>query len=299
MPTVTERLNHHFTTPSFPSIAVSSTRVIATNTLASVKSFRTSFLRRASSNSNRKSDFMLPNSLGSGIASLTRPSKVFQATRVKDGKGRMAVFGWILFPVSTSNAQSHFRLNSPPLVPPFRKRLGRSTSLFTLFKSLSLLVLTFYPGANYLSFDIVGDLAFGAPFGMIESAKDLALVPKNPADVMRSYGKETQTEVVEIPAVKILNGRGEYSMSMGVLPARWRPFVAHLPWYRAGSKDVKTLAGIAIMAVAKRLATETDRVDLLSKLQQARDSEGKPMSREELTAEALTLLIAGSDTTSK
>ncbi len=53
------------------------------------------------------------------------------------------------------------------------------------------------------------------------------------------------------------------------------------------------------MAIAKRLATPTDRVDLLSKLQDSRDSKGKPMGREELTAEALTLLIAGSDTSSK
>ena len=37
------------------------------------------------------------------------------------------------------------------------------------------------------------------------------------------------------------------------------------------------------MAVAKRLAIPTDRIDLLSKSQ--RDSEGKPMGREELTAE--------------
>ncbi len=88
-------------------------------------------------------------------------------------------------------------------------------------------------------------------------------------------------------------------MSMGVLPAWWRPLVRQLPWYRNGSKDVQSLAGIAIMAVAKRLAMETDRVDLLSKLQAGRDGDGNPMSREELTAEALTLLIAGSDTTSK
>jgi len=87
-------------------------------------------------------------------------------------------------------------------------------------------------------------------------------------------------------------------VSMGVLPPWWRPFVRNLPWYAQGKKDVKSLAGIAIMAVAKRLASPTDRVDLLSKLQGGRDSEGKPMGREELTAEALTLLIAGSDTTS-
>ncbi|KAF5329968.1 hypothetical protein D9611_010468 [Ephemerocybe angulata] len=155
------------------------------------------------------------------------------------------------------------------------------------------------PWANYLSFDIVGDLAFGAPFGMLEAAKDSALVPKNPDQVMNSYGKDTPaSEVLSIPAVKILNGRGEYSMAMGVLPAWWRPIARRLPWYSQGQKDVQTLAGIAIMAVAKRMATPTDRVDLLSKLQAGRDSEGNPMGREELTAEALTLLIAGSDTTS-
>jgi len=154
------------------------------------------------------------------------------------------------------------------------------------------------PWANYLAFDIVGDLAFGAPFGMLEACKDSAVVPQNQQDVMDSYGSEKKVETVEIPAVKILNGRGEYSMSMGVLPSYWRPWVRHLPWYRKGGKDVRTLAGIAIMAVAKRLATPTDRVDLLSKLKAGRDSEGNPMGREELTAEALTLLIAGSDTTS-
>jgi len=156
------------------------------------------------------------------------------------------------------------------------------------------------PGVNYLAFDIVGDLAFGAPFGMISDARDTAQVPKNQADVMRAYGdKDAQVESIEIPAVKILNGRGEYSMAMGVLPGYWRPFARLIPWYRRGSADVKALAGIAIMAVMKRFRTPTDRVDLLNKLQEGRDSNGNPMGREELTAEALTLLIAGSDTTSK
>ena len=71
------------------------------------------------------------------------------------------------------------------------------------------------------------------------------------------------------------------------------------PWGSKGSLAVKNLAGIAVAAVAKRLTTPTDRVDLLSKLQEGKDDEGKPMGRGELTAEALTQLIAGSDTTSK
>ncbi|KAG9221614.1 hypothetical protein CCMSSC00406_0005527 [Pleurotus cornucopiae] len=159
------------------------------------------------------------------------------------------------------------------------------------------------PWANYLAFDIVGecgDLAFGAPFGMLLAGKDSAPVPKSQKAVMDSYGKDAtnNADVQYIPAVKILNGRGEYSMSMGVLPWYWRPLARKLPWYSKGQKDVQTLAGIAIMAVAKRLATPTDRNDLLSKLQAGKDEDGNPMGRAELTAEALTLLIAGSDTTS-
>jgi benzoate 4-monooxygenase len=40
-------------------------------------------------------------------------------------------------------------------------------------------------------------------------------------------------------------------------------------------------------------------VDLLSKLQEGKAEEGKPMGRPELTAEALTQLIAGSSTAFK
>lgn len=145
----------------------------------------------------------------------------------------------------------------------------------------------------------MGDLAFGAPFGMIKAGKDSALVPKDRENAMKSYGSGASVDVIETPAVRILNGRGEYSMAMGVLPAWWRPYVRHLPWYSKGRKDVNNLSGMAIVAVANRLATSTDRVDLLSKLQESRDGDGNPMGKVELTAEALTLLIAGSDTISK
>ncbi|KAJ7485711.1 cytochrome P450 monooxygenase [Mycena latifolia] len=151
------------------------------------------------------------------------------------------------------------------------------------------------PWVNYLAFDIIGDLAFGAPFGMVEAARDVAPVPVSGSDVPFS-GK--QDEIMHIPAVAVLNGRGEYSMSMGVLPAAVRPIMRRFPWYSRGLQDVEHLAGIAIVAVAKRLGQPTDRVDLLSKLQAGKDDNGDPMGRAELTAEALTLLIAGSDTTS-
>ncbi|KAI0945650.1 hypothetical protein AcW1_001822 [Taiwanofungus camphoratus] len=156
------------------------------------------------------------------------------------------------------------------------------------------------PWYNYLAFDIIGDLAFGAPFGMLHACADAAPVAVSHDAAFASYGDASQgPEVAHFPAVQVLNDRGEYSASMGVLPPHWRPFVMRFfPWYRNGNKAVQRLAGIAIAAVAKRLATPTDRTDLLGKLQEGKDDDGNPMGRQELTAEALTQLIAGSDTTS-
>jgi benzoate 4-monooxygenase len=134
---------------------------------------------------------------------------------------------------------------------------------------------------------------------MIQAAKDSAAVAIDGQHAMDAYGKGTVRNYVEIPAVKILNDRGEFSATMGVLPPWLRPIIRKMPWFRKGSQAVKNLAGMAIVMVAKRLSTPTDRTDLLSKLQEGKDDEGNPMGREELTAEALTQLIAGSDTTSK
>ncbi len=116
---------------------------------------------------------------------------------------------------------------------------------------------------------------------------------------MAAYGEGKQVELTSIPAVRILNDRGNFSASLGVLAPWMRPLAKQLPWFKKGNAAVKTLAGIAVAAVSRRMATPVDRVDLLGKLSDGRDDDGKPMGREELTAEALTQLIAGSDTTSK
>ena len=133
---------------------------------------------------------------------------------------------------------------------------------------------------------------------MLQACKDAAPVAVSQEQAMAAYG-EGKVEVVHIPAVRILNDRGNFSATLGTLAPWMRPYAKQLPWFKQGSKAVKSLAGIAVAAVAKRLATPVDRVDLLSKLQQGRDDDGNLMGREELTAEALTQLIAGSDTTSK
>ena len=146
-----------------------------------------------------------------------------------------------------------------------------------------------------------GDLAFGRPFGMIAAAKDSAPVARSNEQGISVYGQDpSKCETTSIPAIQILNDRGEFSAAMGVLPPWLRPVVKrYVPWYSRGSAAVKNLSGLAVAAVAKRLASPAYRTDLLSKLQEGKDEDGNPMGMQELTAEALTQLIAGSDTTSK
>ncbi|KAK4985549.1 hypothetical protein LTR50_005885 [Elasticomyces elasticus] len=143
---------------------------------------------------------------------------------------------------------------------------------------------------NYLAFDIIGDLAFGAPFGMLEKGQDIAEVQLSPG------AKPTFA-----PAIEVLNRRGEVSGTIGCLPAI-KPYAKYFPdpFFSKGVKAVENLAGIATARVSQRLdnAEKTDRVDLLARLMEGKDEHGNKLGRSELTAEALTQLIAGSDTTS-
>ncbi|KAF2460154.1 cytochrome P450 3A3 [Lineolata rhizophorae] len=145
---------------------------------------------------------------------------------------------------------------------------------------------------NYLAFDIIGDLAFGAPFGMLEKGRDEAAVQMTP-----------DAEPTVAPAIEVLNRRGEVSGTIGCLPAL-KPYAKYLPdpFFRDGIAAVENLAGIATARVSQRLSGQQqgaqDRVDLLARLMEGRDDKGETLGRAELTAEALTQLIAGSDTTS-
>ncbi|KAI1745270.1 cytochrome P450 [Xylaria scruposa] len=143
---------------------------------------------------------------------------------------------------------------------------------------------------NYVAFDTIGDLAFGAPFGMLKSGADIAEVRTS-----------LNAPPIYAPAVEILNRRGEVSAALGCYPwikpyAKWLPD----PFFSKGLTAVENLAGIAIARVKDRLDNPPDinRKDLLARLQEGRDEKGEPLGFQELTAEALTQLIAGSDTTS-
>ena len=142
---------------------------------------------------------------------------------------------------------------------------------------------------NYLAFDVIGDLAFGAPFGMLEEERDFAEIRKTP-----------NSPPTSAPAIEVLNRRGEVSGTLGCYP-QLKPYAKYLPdpFFRQGIEAVENLAGIAIARVQQRLENPNpDRVDLLARLMEGKDAKGEKLGREELTAEALTQLIAGSDTTS-
>lgn len=125
---------------------------------------------------------------------------------------------------------------------------------------------------------------------MIEQGKSDADV-----DFIRPDGSVQRTSC---DAVKIINERGEYSATMGVVPPYLRSFAGMLPWFSDRLKSVQKLSGIALARVNDRLKNGSERDDLLAKLSSGTDEKGQPMGKDELVAEALTQLIAGSDTTS-
>ncbi|KAI9048176.1 hypothetical protein LZ554_007971 [Drepanopeziza brunnea f. sp. 'monogermtubi'] len=143
---------------------------------------------------------------------------------------------------------------------------------------------------NYLAFDMIGDLAFGQPFGMLEKGQDITEIQKTPGAPV-SYA----------PAVEVLNRRGEVSGTLGCFP-QLKPYAKYFPdpFFTQGLAAVENLAGIAVARVSQRLDGKHDveRVDLLARLMEGKDENGNKLGRSELTAEALTQLIAGSDTTS-
>ncbi|KAK0244640.1 cytochrome P450 monooxygenase [Armillaria nabsnona] len=155
-----------------------------------------------------------------------------------------------------------------------------------------------FPWVNYLAFDIIGDLAFGAPFGMVKAGKDVAQVPEDPLAVMGSYGQAgAKYATKEIPAIETLSG-GSTTTTLGVVPEWWRLLLKRLPFFRRGKEDFGALLGMVVLAVSKRLEVPTDRNDVLSKLLAGKDEQGNPIGREELSTESFSLLVGGSDTTS-
>lgn len=88
------------------------------------------------------------------------------------------------------------------------------------------------PWFNYLAFDIIGDLAFGKPFGMIAAGKDAA--PVQMSESILTNGSNTgisKDGITEVPAIRVLNRRGEFSALLGLFRP-WLRWVHHSSWAR-------------------------------------------------------------------
>lgn len=153
-----------------------------------------------------------------------------------------------------------------------------------------------YIHLNYFT----GDLAFGASFGMLEAAQDTAQVATSQDAALDGYDKEDVSLQYEtISAVETINQASSIGVFLGTLPPWCRPIAYWLPKIQAQSKGRHAIRTMAVTAVSKRLHSSSPRADLLSKLLDGRDGEGKPLGKRELSAESLSIIIAGSDTTSK
>ncbi|KAJ4373090.1 hypothetical protein N0V83_003381 [Neocucurbitaria cava] len=130
----------------------------------------------------------------------------------------------------------------------------------------------------FLAFDIIGDLAFGAPFGFTAAGEDA------------------------LGGIKKLRDRGEWCATVGQMPwiKTWTPYFFFDTFFQKGLQAAQALGKIGVAAVEKRMKAEVDpqRKDILYYLLTARDPDTDGNLPDlEIKAEALTQLIAGSDTT--
>jgi benzoate 4-monooxygenase len=154
---------------------------------------------------------------------------------------------------------------------------------------------------SYLAVDVIGDLALGSSFGLIQAQKDSSLSIES----VDSSG-EPQRGVIEIPIVKTI-ARGSISaLGIAVFPVWAHKFLRYLPWNLVGLFDTLKFIDLATTSLHARIKRGPKEifedgkrsVDIMDKLLEYED-EGEPLSMDELTAEAMILLIGGSDTTSK
>jgi cytochrome P450 len=145
---------------------------------------------------------------------------------------------------------------------------------------------------------------------MIEAQKDAAPVAQSYA-----VSHNAKLKTMDLPVVSILNAGERNIAKIGVYPKWMHSILRFLPWNVKGIKAQYDFFGLVVAAVSARLqrgpreGDEEDEqygtlgnktsTDLIQKLLEVRDENGSPMSTKEIVAEAMVLLAAGSDTTSK
>ncbi|KAK7471923.1 hypothetical protein VKT23_000025 [Stygiomarasmius scandens] len=144
---------------------------------------------------------------------------------------------------------------------------------------------------NYLTFDVLSDLAFGEAIGMIANGNDVVSVCRSDGIIDREN------------AVELVDGREHLAAVLGIDStfswiSKWIPD----PFLFRGRQSSSGLADFARRNVMQRLQSGNSRGDILDRILQAQMREFGSMSltKDQLTeviAETITLLSAGSDTT--
>jgi cytochrome P450 len=145
---------------------------------------------------------------------------------------------------------------------------------------------------------------------MIEAQKDAAPVAQSYA-----VSHDANLKTMDLPVVSILDAGERSVVKIGVYPKWMHPILRLLPWNVKGMKAQYDFFGLVVAAVSARLKRgpreddEEDEqygtlsnktsTDLIQKLLEVRDENGSSMPTKEIVAEAIILLGAGSDTTSK
>ena len=126
---------------------------------------------------------------------------------------------------------------------------------------------------NFTTFDIIGDLALGRPFGALEQ-RDYHVWIKNIFDFIKT-GR----------LFRIGNRYPIFGMAL-LSVLRFVPFFM---------KARRVMLNYSRTATEERLATKTDRKDFITYIQRYNDERG--MSQEEILGTSGLLIIAGSETT--
>ncbi|KAH7912477.1 benzoate para-hydroxylase, partial [Hygrophoropsis aurantiaca] len=143
---------------------------------------------------------------------------------------------------------------------------------------------------HFLSFDILSDLAFGKRIGMIDQGSDVVIVES-------LGGKVTQEH-----AISLVDEREHLAAVNGLVP--WLRCLSSFipdPFFVRGRKSSHGLVDLSRREIMDRLQSGLQRPDILQRLIDAYKVDSDqlgPESLGELIADVVTLLIAGSDTTS-
>ena len=125
---------------------------------------------------------------------------------------------------------------------------------------------------NFTTFDIIGDLALGQPFGSLESGKYHVWI----SNIFRRIKRLSWLSIM---------------MAYPILEAILTCVVRLYPKAMEGQRLHREYAKVAM---EKRLATKTDKKDFLSYLSRPKDERG--LTIDEIDANAALLIIAGSET---